>query len=212
MVEHYTGRVIVIGDARTGKSSLLRRYFTNEFKRNEISTIGVDFRMINKKIDNKYDIKLQVWDTAGQERFNSIIEHFFRDTTCVVLVYDITNDITLESVEKWIERVRNVDEPGMLYLIGNKSDLDRFREVTLENGSLLAQKLKARFFETSAKSNIDSCVNRMFDAIVADVYNIIKYNPEQLDKYHIKRSDERSRGIPITSYVREHGKRCCTIM
>ena len=61
MVEHYTGRVIVIGDVRTGKSSLLRRYFNNEFKRDEKSTIGVDFRMINKNIDNKYDIKLQIW-------------------------------------------------------------------------------------------------------------------------------------------------------
>lgn len=212
MIEHYTGRVIVIGDSRTGKSSLLRRYFTNEFKRNEKSTIGVDFRMINKKIDNKYDIKLQIWDTAGQERFNSIIEHFFRDTTCVVLVYDITNTTSLESVEKWIERVRNVDEPGMLYLIGNKCDLDKFREVTIENGFLLAQKINARFFETSAKSNIDSCVNRMFDAIVADVYNIIKYNSEQLDKYHIKKSDERSHGIPIASYVKDRSRKCCTIM
>lgn len=212
MIENYTGRVIVIGDARTGKSSLMRRYFSNEFKRDETSTIGVDFRMINKIIDNKYHIKLQVWDTAGQERFNSIIEHFFRDTTCVVLVYDITNKISLESVERWVEKVRNVDEPGMLYLIGNKSDLDKFREISLEDGAKLAQKIGARYFETSAKSNIDSCVNRMFDAIVADVYNIIKYNSEQLDKYHIKKSDPRSHGIPVQSYVREKSKKCCTIM
>ena len=128
------------------------------------------------------------------------------------MVYDISNSCSIESVEKWIEKVRNVDEPGMLYLIGNKSDLEQFREVTLEDGSLLAQRIKASFFETSAKSNIDSCVNRMFDAIIADVYNIIKYNPEQLDKYHIKRSDERSRGIPISAYVRTQSRKCCTIM
>lgn len=83
MEQSYTGRIIVVGDSRAGKSSIIRRYFRNEFTRDEVSTIGVDLRMINKKIENKYQIKLQVWDTSGQERFNSIIEHFFRDTTCV---------------------------------------------------------------------------------------------------------------------------------
>lgn len=212
MVEQYTGRIIVIGDARTGKSSLIRRYFNNEFKRDEKSTIGVDFRMISKTIDDKYEIKLQVWDTAGQERFNSIIEHFFRDTTCVVLVYDITNGFSLESIRKWIKRVRDIEEPGMLYLIGNKSDLDRFRDVTTDDGLLLSKKIDARFFETSAKINYDSCVNRMFDSIIADVYNIIKYNPDQLEKYHIKKSKKVEQKIEIKSYIENKKNKCCKIM
>lgn len=215
MIEHYIGRVIIIGDARTGKSSLIRRYFANEFKIYEKSTIGVDYRMIHKNFDNKYDIKLQVWDTAGQERFNSIIENFFRDVTCVVLVYDITKISSLENIEKWIEKIRNIDEPSILYLIGNKSDLDIFRKVTIEDGKLLAEKINARFFETSAKNNIDLCVNRMFASIVADIYNIIKYNPEQLDKYHIKKinkQNSKNSKNPIKLYNKENSKKCCTIM
>lgn len=212
MIEHYIGRIIIIGDARTGKSSLIRRYFANEFKKYEKSTIGVDYRTINKNFDNKYNIKLQVWDTAGQERFNSIIEHFFRDITCVVLVYDITKTISLNNIEKWIEKIRNIDEPSILYLIGNKSDLDIFRKVTIEDGKLLAEKINARFFETSAKNNINLCVNNMFDSIIADIYNVIKYNPEQLDKYHIKNINKQNSKNSIKLYNKENSKKCCTIM
>jgi small GTP-binding protein len=212
MVDTYTGKIIVIGDTGTGKSSLLRRYFSNDFYRNEKSTIGVDFKIINKKIDDKYNIKLHVWDTSGQERFNSIIEQFFRNTTCVILVYDITNDISLESIDKWVEKVKKNDEPGFIYLIGNKIDMERFREVKVGDASFLANKLNARFFETSAKTNIDSCVNKMFDSIVSDVYNIIKYNPDKLDKYHIKKTVEEKKEISILSYVKKSSKKCCIIM
>lgn len=208
-MQHYMGRTIVVGDARTGKSSLLYRYAQNNFLSNRESTLGIDLHVKEREIDNKYSIKVQIWDTAGQERFNAIIEHYFRDVTCAVLVYDISNKDSMNHIEEWISKIQNVDQPGIFYLIGNKSDLVKEREVTYEEGLELSKKINARFFETSAKNNAEQCVNKMFDSIFADMYNVIKYNPEQLEKYHIKLRGEIGGGIPIAEYVKERGKSCC---
>jgi Ras-related protein Rab-6A len=51
-------------------------------------------------------ITLNLWDTAGQEKFKSLIPSYIKDSQAVVVVYDITNQESFESVEKWIEDAR----------------------------------------------------------------------------------------------------------
>lgn len=43
----------------------------------------------------------QIWDTAGQERFQSLGVAFYRGADCCVLVFDLTNYKTYESLESW---------------------------------------------------------------------------------------------------------------
>ena len=209
-IEQYNGRVIVVGDARTGKSSLIKRYFNQDFNEDENSTIGVDFFMKESMID-KYVFKVQVWDTAGQERFLSIINHFFRDTTVAILVYDVTERESFKNVEHWLNCINDVDKPGILYVIGNKIDLHNYRKVEYDEGDALAKRLNARFFETSAKSNAEQCVNRMFDAIIADIYNIVKYNPDKLEQYHIHKAINPSRNRGMGTITQAAKNKCCVI-
>jgi Ras-related protein Rab-2A len=42
------------------------------------------------KIDENFNIKMTIWDTAGQESFKSIIKSYYRNSSAVFLVYDIT--------------------------------------------------------------------------------------------------------------------------
>ncbi len=70
-------KIIFLGDAGVGKSSILRRYHRDNYMDMTEHTIGVDFFTTNKKRDGLL-YKIQVWDTAGQERFNSLITSYFK--------------------------------------------------------------------------------------------------------------------------------------
>jgi len=64
-------KVVIIGDSAVGKTNILLRYISEDFKMNHITTIGVDFKIKTIPIDG-LKIKMQIWDTAGQERFKTI--------------------------------------------------------------------------------------------------------------------------------------------
>ena len=53
-------KVIVIGESRVGKTSILKSLESNRFDENTISTVGVDFVSIFYCIENTI-IKLQLW-------------------------------------------------------------------------------------------------------------------------------------------------------
>ena len=59
------------------------------------------------KADKTYE--LQIWDTAGQEKFRSITPLYFRDANGIILVYDVTNPVSFNSLRDWIKLI---DEQG----------------------------------------------------------------------------------------------------
>ena len=70
-------------------------------------------------------ITLNLWDTAGQEKFKSLIPSYIKDSQTVVIIYDITNRESYESIGKWLEdarALRDVDQ-ALVVVAGNKADL-----------------------------------------------------------------------------------------
>ena len=85
-------------------------------------------------VDDK-TIRLQLWDTAGQERFKSLIPSYVKDSTVAVVVYDITDKNTFESVKKWVEDAVSMrGDEVIIIIVGNKSDLSDHRKVTQDEG------------------------------------------------------------------------------
>ena len=114
-------------------------------------TIGIDFISHNIFLEEK-TIRLQLWDTAGQERFRSLIPNYIRDCSVAIIVYDISNRGSFESVKGWVEDIKNQrGEDTVLAIVGNKLDLDQ-RNVTEEEGKQIANQYKALFLEVSAKT------------------------------------------------------------
>lgn len=84
-------KIIIIGDSGVGKSCLMHRVTTNEFKEDHEVTVGVEFGTMMFRMMKDRIIKLQIWDTAGQESFQSMTKIFYRGAHCVFLTYSITN-------------------------------------------------------------------------------------------------------------------------
>ena len=78
-------------------------------------------------------LKLQIWDTAGQEAFRSITKIFYRSADAVILSYSINQMKSFNNLSTWLNEVRDQCYPDvMLFMVGNKSDLESEREVTRE--------------------------------------------------------------------------------
>ena len=50
-------------------------------------------------------MKLQIWDTAGQERFRTITASYYRGAMGILLVYDVGDRRSFESVRGWMRAV-----------------------------------------------------------------------------------------------------------
>ena len=101
-------------------------------------------------------VKAQIWDTAGQERFARVLlPTYFRKAKGVILVYDITNQKSFESLsERWMAQLNDhasADDLAKL-LVGNKSDLEASREVSKEKAQQFCQQYGMELLETSAKN------------------------------------------------------------
>ena len=98
-------------------------------------------------------IILNIWDTAGQERFKSLIPSYIKDSAVAIVVFDITNSQSFQSVDKWIEDARNLrDDDVLIILAGNKSDLAEQRQVSTEQAEQYAKERNIMYFETSARA------------------------------------------------------------
>jgi Ras-related protein Rab-8A len=167
-------KLLMIGDSGVGKTCLLLRYANDSFSPTFITTIGIDFKIKNIEIDNKR-VKLQIWDTAGQERFRTITTSYFRGAQGIVLVYDVTDRRSFESIRNWISQIQqHADVHVNKILVGNKCDMLDEKVVSTEEGKKLAEEFNMQFWETSAKNgvNVEQCFHSIAksvkDRIIAD--------------------------------------------
>jgi len=159
-------KLLMIGDSAVGKTSLLLRYANDTFSSTFITTIGIDFKIKTIDLDGKR-VKLQIWDTAGQEQFRTITRSYFRGAQGIVLVYDITDRGTFNSVRSWMSQIADhADAQVNRVLIGNKCDHETARQVSTEEGNRLADEYGVKFFETSAKNDIN--VSECFTTIARE--------------------------------------------
>ena len=205
-------KTLIIGDANVGKSNLLIRYVKNEYIPDMKSTVGVEFGSKILKIFG-INIKVQIWDTAGQERYRSVTSSYYKGSKGVLIVYDISNYNSFESVDRWINEFRmKSDENSAIVLVGNKNDNEELRKVTIEEGEEKAKKYNLGFFETSAKDgkNVDEAFKCLFEKVVENY----KKNKEKTEKKgELLQNDENGENINLdfsNQDLNEKKKnRCC---
>ena len=205
----YIFKLILIGNSGVGKSSIIQRYMKQTFEESYKCTIGVDFLMKSLQIKGK-TVKLQLWDTAGQEKYKSMVSSYYRGANVALVVFDITNHSSFDSLPIWIENYyKNGPEQKNIILIGNKKDMAEQRQVTLEEVELFSETNNMIYFETSAKDgdNIEYVFTYAAEKLL-DFYG--GQNETNLKRQMTPTNDLQSQNFKEIR-IEEHKKKCCYV-
>lgn len=173
----YVLKVLVVGDASVGKTSLLKRYTLNKIPESYMVTLGVNFEI--KTIfmpEIQKTTKMQMWDTAGQERFQSLTKSFWHGCKGAVIVFSLVDRASFEHAKtNWYKAVSESTHDSCEYaaLVGNKCDLatESGRQVTTREAQEFAAATNMTYVETSALTNDN--VEKMFYNFCLNMTSII---------------------------------------
>jgi len=175
-------KIMLIGEAAVGKSSIMYRYTMNSFKLNMLGTAGIDFKKKEIVVNNE-PIKIVLYDTAGHERFRKIIKNHCKGANGIVLVYDIGEEKSIERLSTWMTDIEENSDKGVeIILIGSKSDIEP-RKITEEQGKELSLKYNVPIIETSAKTghNIDLLFDMLINNILSKERKVESSNKQEID-------------------------------
>ena len=145
-------KIVLLGDINVGKTSILSRFRYGSFEPEYMPTLGIDFFSKNLFLEDK-TIRLILWDTAGQERFRSLIPSYLKNANCIIIVFDITNKDSFNSLNKWLSDAKNnASEDTIFVICGNKIDLKEKRSVSENEINEYINKNELIYKECSAKN------------------------------------------------------------
>lgn len=164
----YLMKILVIGNAKCGKSSLIERYVNDSFSEEYNTTIGADYRRKAFNIGNNTEARLQLWDIAGQDRFASLTRPYYRNAAAAVIVCDLTRGSSIEAVRSWKDALEDKLDDLPVIIMANKCDLLASTYQAFAAGArmqqLCAEKNFQGWFIGSAKE--DANVSKAFEFLV----------------------------------------------
>ena len=187
-------KVVLLGEAGVGKTSIIHQFTYHTFDPDCISSISAQF--VSKTIDYEgYGaIKYDIWDTAGEERYRSMAKIFYKDAKVIIFVYDITSKATFDGLKNyWYEQIKiNCEKNAILAVVANKNDLYADQTVSDEEGQKFADDINAIFQSTSAQS--DTGIGKLFDHIgrkfIDEDYDYRESDKKAKDKYEKKSKNQ----------------------
>ena len=158
-------KLILVGDGKVGKTSIITQYITNSFKEDYIMSTNQDKSIKEIKLEDGVKLTLEIWDTIGQEYYAATNKIYMKNTKIALLVYDITNQKSFDNLEKFYNQINEVVgiDKVHLGLVANKSDLYDEQVVSSDIPKEYANKIKSSFFETTATDheNIENLFSTM---------------------------------------------------
>ncbi len=132
-------KILVIGEPRVGKTTLINKYVKVEILREYMPTVGASISKQPVTVQNdgkEEDVHLLIWDIGGQKRFSNLHNVYFNGAKGVIIVFDLTRPDTLEKVKLWYSMVNKYfgEKLPQIILVGNKSDLTD--EIEVDKGKI----------------------------------------------------------------------------
>ena len=121
----YMLKIALVGDGAVGKTSLRQRFMGRNFPDEHLITIGADFAIVEKKIDESRFL-FQIWDLAGQPMYQTVRKQYYQGCRGALAVFDLLNEDSFWNLGNWITELWENNGAGIIpvVLLGNKSDLD----------------------------------------------------------------------------------------
>ncbi len=167
-IRKFTYKVTVVGDGRVGKTTLIKRYTEGSFKKEYIKTLGAQFFVYDKEINND-KIRLMFWDIAGQDKFHFLRPSFFKNSKAAIIVYSLEEGKfgreSFNHISFWYGEITKHCGEIPIVIFANKVDL--VDETKLDISSIQDMVKKNSFlgyYITSAKTG--KGVTNAFNAIV----------------------------------------------
>lgn len=169
-----TFKILTVGESGVGKSSLMLWYSENKFDPDILSTVALDFHVKRKSIHGK-NTSIQMWSMAGQERFRSVMPLFFRASHAAIIVFDLTNPLSFQKLDYWIQEIKNhAPEGTFLMILGNKLDMNSKKILPEDVEHFLRKRdISIPYFEVSAKTgeNMDLAMDTLIGKILGQKMN-----------------------------------------
>lgn len=160
-------KLLLVGNANVGKSSLIRRVLLGEFDPAYCATAGVDLSAIAINVDAFTPVILTCIDLGGQEDFSALRTQYYKGAHSALLVFDVTSRESFESLPSWhrglestLSSVEKRDLRG--FVVANKVDMSDKRVTSLE-ALRFSESIGWPYIETSAKTglNVDGLFKRV---------------------------------------------------
>lgn len=161
-------KVIMVGSGGVGKSALTLQFMYDEFVEDYEPTKADSYR--KKVVLDGEEVQIDILDTAGQEDYAAIRDNYFRSGEGFLLVFSITEHESFTATAEFREqilRVKAEEDKIPLLLVGNKSDLEERRQVSVDEARGKADEWGVQYVETSAKTRAN--VDKVFFDLMRDV-------------------------------------------
>ncbi len=167
----YKCKIVLLGEAQTGKTSIVYRFVNDTFKKSYKSTLGVNLLKKDLEVEKYGETSAQIWDLGGQESFRNLRKLYLEGAHGALLLYDVTNRETFEKLDNWVKSFEETRANKPLLLIGNKIDLENSIQVSEEEGKEYASEHGFHFIQTSAKTgdNVDKAFENLIKAVLDDL-------------------------------------------
>ena len=163
-------KILLLGNIFVGKSSILIKYSDDYFPENYIATVGLDYRLKHFDLPNGQKGKIQIWDTAGQDRFKSITKNYYNNSNGIILVYSVIDKKSFDDISNWIDEIKEQTKDDIIiFLVGNKIDLNEKRVISIKEGEKLAENYHINYYETSAKTG--KGIDKIFNDLIKQIYD-----------------------------------------
>lgn len=161
-------KLVVVGDNEVGKSSLVSRFCTNFYREVYSPTVGIDYKTKTFMFADKRLVAVELFDTAGLAKFRPLTSAYYHSASGIVLVYDVTNRTSFESLQKYLDELKFYTSPDTeVMIVGNKADESDKRTVTYEEADSFTSKSGLSLYETSAQTG--SNVHEMFAELMTRI-------------------------------------------
>ena len=112
-------KILLLGDSNVGKTTLLSKYITGDFKSNLEDTLnGVNLfrKKIIKKSKNEenLDYFFNIWDITGSENYLDFISLISKQINSVIIQTNADDTKIESSLRKWTENIRKFVKLDML--------------------------------------------------------------------------------------------------